>query len=159
MFDTWIKRWNIPEDAVNELFSMCQPSVTVERTGESEYSIQQKIRLASSVSGATLWRNNCGAAIDQTGRHIRYGLGNDSKRINEIFKTSDLIGITSVKMKPSDIGKTYGIFTAIEVKRGNWVWKNTKSEIAQNRFLLLVKQMGGFATFAKSVDDYESALK
>lgn len=154
----WAQRWNIPPAALNELLNMPLPDSMAPIPG-TESSIQQDIRLEASRTGRILWRNNNGAAVADDGRHLRFGLGNDSKRINDAFKSSDLIGITPVIIDACHVGRTIGVFTAVEVKRGDWSWSGTDREQAQWRYIQLVNRMGGFATFAKSTKDYEQCLK
>ena len=154
--EQWAQRWGVPNAALIELLNMPLPrSVAVDKT---EAKVQQEIRLDSSRIGAAMWRNNNGAAKTDDGRQIRFGLGNDSKRINNEFKSSDLIGPTPVQIVQGHVGQTLGIFTAIECKRGDWSWSGTPREQAQWKFLQLVKHKGGFAGFAKSLEDYWRCL-
>lgn len=104
-----------------------------------------------------LLRNNNGA-VEVDGRHIRFGLGNTSKRVSDESKSSDYIGITTITITPEMVGKQVGIITAIEVKpRGFNIFKmnfNKKSrEYAQLNFLNFIRNFGGFAGFATSGDD------
>lgn len=119
----------------------------------SEASVQQDIRLAASRRNAYLWRNNSGAFQDERGNWIRYGLANDSKRLNEELKSSDLIGFTPVVITPDMVGKVVAIFTAIEVKPGGWNGVRSAREKAQDRFIQLVRAFGARAGFAASVED------
>ena len=153
---TWALKWGIPQEAMSELLVAPLPNMT--NTGATEAAVQQDIRLAASQTGRVMWRNNNGAATTQDDRHIRFGLGNDSKRINEAFKSSDLIGITPVVVTPQMIGTMLGVFTACEVKRGDWRWSGNKREQAQWNYIQVVNRYGGIGTFAKSVKDYESCL-
>ena len=57
---------------------------------------------------------------DQTGRLIRFGLGNESPALNKVWKSSDLIGILPVLVQPSHVGKTLGVFLAVETKKPGW---------------------------------------
>lgn len=114
---------------------------------------QQLIRLEAPKHGAILWRNNNGACVDKNGRHIRYGLANDSMQLNAEIKSSDLIGITQRVITPDMIGQTVGVFTSIEVKREGWVYKGTEREEAQNKWLLMVQSWGGIAGFATGPGD------
>ena len=120
----------------------------------SESEVQAKLRLAAAKRGAALWRNNSGACRDETGRLIRYGLGNDSAKLNAVWKSSDLIGITPVRITPDMIGRAIGVFTAVEVKREDWVWRATPREKAQNQFLKDVARRGGIGLFANCENDY-----
>ena len=86
----------------------------------NEAVVQQQVQLAMARLGAQIWRNNSGACTDDTGRLIRYGLGNSSAALNAAIKSSDLIGITPVQIQPYHVGQTFGVFTAIEVKKPGW---------------------------------------
>ena len=108
--------------------------------------VQQLIRLESSTRGTPLLRNNSGACQDQTGRMIRYGLGNDSAKLNAVFKSSDLIGIWPVKVTPEMVGQTLGVFFAVEVKAPGW--RMDKRAEAQQAFGDWVRRHGGIFTFA-----------
>lgn len=94
-----------------------------------------------------LWRNNNGAMVDKDGRLVRYGLGNDSKSISEVLKSSDLIGLTGD-----------GRFLAVEVKAPGWRYTATSREVAQARFLRRVIEHGGIGIFATSVADLTDVL-
>lgn len=116
--------------------------------GLSESAIQQRIQLEAAQRGITLYRNNVGVAIDQNGRHLRYGLANESERLNHIFKSSDLIGITPVLIMPEHVGQIIGVFTAIECKREDWKFRDSDDRAkAQKRFIDHVLQNGGYAGF------------
>ena len=114
----------------------------------SEASIQQAIRLAAAGRGLLLWRNNVGMAFDRNGNAIRYGLANDSQKMNNHIKSSDLIGIRPVVITPEMVGNVIGQFVAIEVKTEDWVFKGTPRELAQQKFLDLVASKGAFSSFA-----------
>lgn len=118
-----------------------------------EDEVQQLIQIYAAKNGCNLMRNNSGALVDKTGRMVRYGLGNISSKHNRHFKSSDLIGITTVTVQPSMVGKVLGVFTAMEVKREGWKFSpNMKHEQAQLNFLKWVICHGGLAGFAPSVD-------
>lgn len=124
-----------------------------------EIDIQNLIRIKSSERGCRLFRNNIGALKDITGRIVRFGLGNDSKKVNEKFKSSDLIGITPVKITPAHIDSTLGIFTSIEVKASNWRYTNIQREQAQKNWLDLIITLGGFAGFANNPEALNHILR
>jgi hypothetical protein len=92
----------------------------------TEQDIQNKVRIDAAKRGILLWRNNVGAARTETGRIIRYGLANDSSRVNREIKSSDLIGITPKMITSDDIGAMVGVFTAIEIKRPGWTFNSKK---------------------------------
>lgn len=126
-----------------------------------ESVIQQEIQIEAMKYNCNLMRNNSGALLDADGRLVRYGLGNTSKERNDKIKSSDLIGITKVVVTPDMVGKTVGIFTAIEAKKEDWKEnkKLDKHEKAQLAFINWVKSMGGIAGFANSVDKLKDAFK
>jgi len=126
----------------------------------SEMQQQQVFRLEAPIRGDILWRNNVGACLDATGRMIRYGLGNDSAKLNKVWKSSDLIGMRRVLIGPEHVGHTLGVFTAIEVKRPGWTGRTlTEHEQAQYAFHNSVREYGGIAGFASSLDQLKEVMK
>lgn len=113
-----------------------------------EATIQDAIRAEAARRGVYLWRNNTGVLSDLTGRPVRFGLGNDSERLNRELKSSDLIGLTA-----------RGRFVAIECKSPGWVTPRGDRELAQERFINLVKGNGGIAGFCTSVEDFIQLMK
>lgn len=97
-------------------------------------------------------RNNSGAFSDETGRLVRFGLGNDSQRTNALFKSSDLVGPRSVLITPEMVGRTVALFWARECKAPGWKYTGTPREVAQLRFLSKIVQMGGDAAFYSGLD-------
>ncbi len=126
----------------------------------NESPTQQRVRLAAAQTGLMLWRNNSGAAYDETGRLIRYGLGNDSAQINKRIQSSDLIGITPVLITPAMVGTVVGLFTAFECKHSEWKpnKKLDERETAQQAFIDVVRQYGGYAGFTTGPDDVKRIL-
>jgi len=144
----WANRWQIPQDALNDLRHTLGAVDQPEHVhGTSEAVIQQRVRLSASETGARLWRNNNGVAQNPTGQPVRYGLANESTKINRVLKSSDLIGITPVIITPEHVGHTVGVFTAIEVKKSGWCFRGASRETAQLKFILLVLSMGGIGKF------------
>lgn len=125
---------------------------------KSESEIQQLIQLEAAKHGCILLRNNSGAFEDANGRLVRFGLGNTSKYIP--FRSSDLIGWTTVTIDMSHIGQTLAVFTAIEVKKEDWK-PSTKCEReeGQMKFINWVLTKGGIAGMVKSVDDFIKVLR
>jgi hypothetical protein len=133
----------------------------------SETVVQQQARLAHArLPGAQNWRNNSGACTDQTGRLIRYGLGNDSAQLNAVIKSSDLIGITPVLIQPHMVGYHLGVFTALECKPSDWKMPTpiagrdfkdqpeaTQRALAQAKFHDIVRASCGYAGFVTGVPD------
>lgn len=127
-----------------------------------EQQAQHEVEITASELGARLLRNNVGACMTDDGRMIRFGLGNTSKRINDFTKSSDLIGITKVTITPEMVGKTVGVFTAIEVKPPSFKirdkYPEKSRERAQSNFHNFVRQFGGFAGFARNADDLKHIM-
>lgn len=145
---TWARRWGIPDQAIHELQLMSLPDI--DRSGGSENretELSAQIRIRASALGVVLLRNNSGVGVNPAGRPVRFGLGNDSKRVNAIRKSSDLIGLA-----PN------GRFVAIETKRPGWRYRATDQEAAQRNFLDLVIRMNGIGSFAQSIADFDMAI-
>ena len=112
-----------------------------------ELDVQHLIQIEAAKIGMILLRNNSGCLRDVTGREVRFGLGNDSKRVNEVRKSSDLIGWR------------HGRFCAVECKAPGWRYRAKGREVAQLNFINAVLRDGGFACFATSWQDVYEALK
>jgi hypothetical protein len=154
--EQWANRHGVPLSALNELRAV----LTAEHTdplpvqGTSEAAVQAAVRLEATHAGARLWRNNVGAYKPEHGGQVRYGLCNDTSTMNKRIKSSDLIGIRPVLIRPHHVGQVIGQFVAREVKRANWVYKGTEREQAQLKFIELVTGMGGDACFVAGVGSF-----
>lgn len=154
--------------AALELQALQQAGVsppTDHSTGHSEDRVQADIRMAAAREGAVMWRNNVGASkakevhvcpscrfkYEVTKPPIRWGLCNDSSKLNACLKSSDLVGVVPRVISPSDVGKTLGQFAAVEVKRAAWTWRGDKHEQAQAAYGSLVMSKGGLFTFSTGV--------
>jgi len=148
VINQWAARWGLPPQALQELTDAL--TVTASHAdGKSEAYVQQQVRLETSRRGARLFRNNNGACKSEDGRMIRYGLGNDSAQVNNVLKSSDLIGITPVSVN----GNPVGVFTSYEIKKPGWQYTGTPREVAQLRWLELVVSLGGIGRFVSDVGD------
>lgn len=116
-----------------------------------EADVQALLRIEAGRLGIPLWRNNSGAFQDRNGNWVRYGLCNDSKRVNKHMKSPDLVGIKPTLILPHHVGTIVGIFYAREVKEFPWAFTGTDEELAQARFLQLILNNGGNAGFINSV--------
>lgn len=121
----------------------------------SETAIQQQTRLLHcQVTRGHAWRNNSGACTDDTGRLIRYGLGNDSAQLNAQIKSSDLVGITPTLITQAMVGYSLGVFTAYEIKPSGWTLRPSDARgLAQQRFHAIVREACGFAGFVTDPND------
>lgn len=140
----WASRHGVGPEALSELLTLLDPT-TGERQDAAENTeagVQARLILEAPKRGCALWRNNSGACFDDTGRLIRYGVGNTSKKLNDVWKSSDLIGIAAD-----------GKFLAVEVKAPGWKSPKNARERAQASFLGTVRSRGGYGLFAQSVLD------
>ena len=161
----WIQRWwpMLPAHARLEYAEIMHPHEHVRpvSSDRSESSVQANIRIAASLNHkAPLWRNNSGAGefTDEHGktRYVRFGLGNESARLNKRWKSADLIGICPLVIQHRHVGRTIGVFLAVETKPEGWSLKpSDKRAEAQGNFLNSVASFGGLSGFAQSVDDFE----
>jgi hypothetical protein len=115
-----------------------------------EAHIQNIVKLEASKKGCKLWRNNVGAVHSVDGHFMRFGLANESKNVNSVIKSGDLIGIRPVIITPDMIGQTIGQFISREIKKSNWKYTGTEREQAQLRWIKLINSLGGDACFATS---------
>lgn len=122
--------------------------------GKSEAWAQQQVRFKAAHGGAMAWRNNVGATPSKCPecgapqRPIRYGVANDSAKLNKRIKSSDLILAIPRFITPAMVGSTIAQFGSVETKRPGWKYAGTKQEPAQAAWLALVARLGGFATFS-----------
>lgn len=118
----------------------------------SEASVQAAVRMEHARrTGGRLFRNNSGVAEGPNGQPVRYGLCNDSTKLNAVCKSSDLIGITPITCQ---CGQRYGLFTALECKRPGWKFRLTDERaVAQAAFIKLVVSLGGIGRFITSVEE------
>jgi len=124
-----------------------------------ESAVQSHTRLELARAGCLVWRNNVGACEDQSGRIIRYGLCNESAQMNRSLASSDLIGIVPVTITPDMVGKTIGVFAAVECKRSGWhITPGDQRAQAQKRFIDLVRSVGGVGGFVSDPGQVRSLI-
>lgn len=157
----WATKHGVSLAALDELLMTTYMPPVVAGSEEEELSgetaVQQLIRAEAPALGCDLWRNNNGSLLDERGIPVRFGLLNDSKKVNKVIKSSDLIGITPVTDPMS--GRQYGVFTAVEVKAPGYKGPRTQHDQAQARFIALVRSKGGIAGFASDVEHYRAMVK
>lgn len=144
-FDEWAERWRLPQQALDEL-TIVQWETGVPKPGSEAY-VQSNVRLKAATLGWYLWRNNCGAAEMTRGGFVRFGLANDSPKLNAILKSADLIGWRPHVVVPEDIGRTLAVFLSVECKAPGWRPASDPRYPAQLRWAALVKRCGGYAEF------------
>lgn len=142
----WALRHHVGEDALAELSDILGSGGT-EETGASESNVQSRVRLAAPGLNMRLWRNNVGVLQDERGVPVRYGLANDTKKLNERLKSADLIGWRRIVISPAMVGHVVAQFVSLECKREGWKFTGSAREVAQQRWATLVAADGGYAKF------------
>lgn len=114
----------------------------------SETHNQATARLEAAAQGKRLFRNNVGVLKDQNGRPVRYGLANESKALNTILKSSDLVGWETVTITADMVGQKIARFLSAECKPEGWKFNpNDAHEVAQKRWLDMINADGGRGLF------------
>ncbi len=153
----WAARHGVDANGIAELLRiLAMPPEPTQTSMRSEAATQADIRLRAPAWGGMLWRNNTGVLRDDSGTPVRFGLANDSAKLNKRVKSADLIGFMPRVVGAADLGSTFPVFAAIECKRGGWAWVGNAREVAQQRFLNIVKAAGGVAGFAQSISDFDA---
>ncbi len=110
----------------------------------SESEIQAAIRLTISEKRLGMFlRYQVGRFIPLNSRHpIKIG----------VVGASDLIGIVPHVVRPEDVGKTIGVFCAIETKQEKDKTEKGRKKNQAN-FMRVIRSFGGIAGIARSVPD------
>ena len=147
----WAIRHNVNVQALNELKSLFGMhgghAIPQGVSGRSEAAVQTVVRLEAANKGLHLFRNNVGVLTDETGRPVRYGLGNESQRLNKIIKSADLIGWRPLVVGPEHVGQQVAIFVSRECKAVGWRYADNEHERAQLAWAQLVTASGGDGAF------------
>lgn len=149
----WAQRHGVSNEALRELQLLFieEDSTNISQSnGLSEGAVQNNIKLEAARNGWRLWRNNVGVLKDLRGVPVRYGLANDSKKLNEKVKSGDLIGIKPLVITPEMVGSIVGQFMSIEVKKSNWKYTGSPRERAQLKWQQIINGLGGYAKFANT---------
>ena len=144
-FHAWAVRWGIPAEAIAELTQIVGIDfVPADRVaGFSEAAVQNNVRLDAAHLDCRLMRNNVGAYQDAAGNWVRYGLANESAKMNKKVKSSDLVGIRKIVITPEMVGQILGQFVARECKPEGWTFSGTDHENAQLNFGNIINAFGG----------------
>lgn len=110
----------------------------------TESQTQRDIRAKLGTLRLPFFRYQVGTFLSPDGAMVKIG----------VTGVSDLIGITPYKIQPQDVGRTVGIFTALEVKKP----KDGRVRSEQNAFLRTVNRLGGLGAVVKSADDAERVV-
>ena len=130
-----------------------------------EQKATDEVRESASQFGVKLFRNNAGGCKDETGRMIRFGLGNDGTKASKVLKFGDYIGFTPVIITPDMVGQTLAVFTNMEIKPDGDLQKTLHEasklgtrEHFQWKTCEFVKRFGGIAGFVTNKSDVEKVL-
>lgn len=148
--DQWAQRHSVSPEALEELRAIfgCLPVVVPHAGTSSEALIQSQVRLEAARKGVKLWRNNVGVYLDARNVPVRYGLANDSKRLNEVCKSGDLIGWRPVTLTAEMVGSRIAQFVSRECKHAGWKHNPRDAhELAQLKWIEAVTADGGDAKF------------
>lgn len=155
MFNQWLSKWHahIPQEAVADLYRMLGMTDNAPAPGPggkigSESRQQSLVRMDAAQAGVWLTRNNVGVLMSDNGTPVRYGLANESKEQNKVFKSSDLIGIRAVPITQAMVGQVIGQFVARECKKEGWTYTGDAHEQGQLAFINFINARGGDARFA-----------
>jgi hypothetical protein len=119
----------------------------------TEAELLQQIRLALGRK-LRLFRNNVGQAwVGEVHRrgHEMYIKNPRVLHAGLCEGSSDLIGWKSITVTPDMVGRRVAVFTAIEAKS-----KTGRATTDQALFLTVVREAGGIAVLARSVEDAEN---
>ena len=151
-YTEWAARY--PEAANALARDVIVQDTTAASGGGSEAATQQCVRLSVAKQGGYSWRNNVGATparcrdCGAPQQPVRYGLANDSARLNERLKSSDLILAIPRTITPAMVGTTVAQFGSVECKRAGWRYTGSRQEAGQAAWLALINKIGGFAAFS-----------
>jgi len=152
-YQQWARRFPL---AARELQKILAGDVEAPdaHNGKSEAWAQQQTRLKVARAGALSWRNNVGATPAKCPeckaalRPVRFGLANESQKMNKRIKSSDLIlGIPRL-IEPQHVGRTVLQLVGVESKRPGWRYTGNEHEAAQAAWLALLVSHGGFGKFS-----------
>jgi hypothetical protein len=115
--------------------------------GTSEAAVSAVVRLEAARKGVRLFRNNVGVLMDATRRPVRFGLANESKQMNEVLKSADLIGWRPLLIEQRHVGQCLAQFVSREAKEVGWRYTASGREQAQLAWAQLVTAGGGDAAF------------
>ena len=151
-FEQWAARHpQAAAELITKVIGGTQPDT---RRGVSEAAAQQSVRLKLAHAGAMGWRNNVGATptkcatCGEPQQPIRYGLANDSAKLNKRIKSSDIIAAIPRRIGPEHVGTIIAQFGSIEVKPPGWRYSGKGREPGQAAWLSLIARLGGYATFS-----------
>lgn len=123
----------------------------------SEKDIQNEIRIATSKMGMRVFRNSTGVAFrEKSGEHLCEKCRKKTRvvKFGLCVGSSDLIGWMPVVITEELVGKTVGVFIALEVK-------TPKGRVSkeQQTFIREATKSGGIAAVVRSKDDIKRVVE
>lgn len=161
----WARDWGVTPDAVRDLMQRltleAKNTDTPAKAEGSEAWVQSRLLLDAGYRGdVLLFRNNVGVLEDRNGRPVRYGLANDSPRVNRSLKSADCIGIWRRLIHPKDVGTFIGQFVSAETKHVGWTPRpGDAHEVAQSNWAALINNYGGIARFYAGQGNFFEGLE
>jgi hypothetical protein len=149
----WAIKHQVSAAALQELNAMFGIDYGIPYTPSdvhTEAYVQSLVRIEGAQKGVRLWRNNVGVLPNEMGQPIRYGLANDSQKLNKVVKSGDLIGWRPVTIAPEMIGHKIAQFVSRECKKPSWKYSGNEHETAQLRWIQALIADGGDARFVTS---------
>ncbi len=147
----WAIRNGVSLQALNELQALFGMhgghGLPASAKGTSEAAVQSAVRLEADRKGVRLFRNNVGALIDSRGVPVRYGLANESKQVNDVIKSSDLVGWRPFLIGQQHVGLCVAQTVLRECKKVGWYYTGDPHEQAQLNWLMLGVRDGADASF------------
>lgn len=104
-----------------------------------ESPIQRDIRTRLGELKLPFFRYQVGLFYTERGTPVKIG----------VEGVSDLIGIIPYTVRPEDVGRTIGVFAALEVKKP----KGSKFMTGQRPFLRTINRLGGIGAVVRSPED------
>lgn len=164
-YEQWHLKWS---QAASELEALLvaesHPPLDHKNPGHaSEARAQQETRMHIAQQGAFGFRNNVGATKAEelhvcpscsyrfkvVQQPVRYGLGNDSAKMNKNMKSHDVILAIPRIITPQMVGSKIAQFGSVECKREGWTFNpNDPHEVAQAKWGFFITQAGGFSAFS-----------
>ncbi len=126
----------------------------------SETNLMRRIHVALSIVGARLFRNNVGTGWAGETIHIKHPTTvalcpgdvviHNARALHAglCAGSSDLIGWKPVQVTQDMVGRHLAVFVAVEVKA-----EDGRVQPNQKQFLEIVKESGGIAVVARSVQE------
>lgn len=152
-FEEWAQRHPIAALELYYLLGAALEPPKELKPPRSEAWVQQQVRFRVAEQGAFSFRNNVGATPSECPHckgkldPMRYGLANDSTKLNSNIKSHDLILAIPTLITQDMVGKTFARFGSVECKKVGWHFTGTPEEVGQAAWGALMERIGAFTQF------------